>query len=169
MAAEVGQRLSTVRLAAIYTSPLERTRETAQAIAEHQRTPVLSHRGLLEIDYGDWSGRTMKSLYRLAAWRMVHQAPSRVRFPNGESLVEAQARAVATCEELARRHRRQPIALVTHADLIKAAVSHYLGQPLDLFNRITVAPASVTVLDLLEHGQVRLVTLNTSGDPKSWQ
>jgi probable phosphoglycerate mutase len=169
IAADLGQRLSEVRFGAIYTSPLERTMETAQAVARHQKKPVVPHPGLLEINYGDWSGRTLKSLYRLQAWRVIHQSPARVRFPNGESLVEAQARAVATLEELAQRHRRQTIALVTHADVIKAAVSHYLGQPLDLYNRIMIAPASVTVLDLSEQGPVRLVTINSHGDPKSWQ
>lgn len=170
MAEAVGERLKTTRLAAIYSSPLERTQETAEAIARHQRRPVVvPHVGLLEIDYGDWSGRTLKSLYRLQAWKQIRHSPSRVRFPNGESLVEAQARVVAVCEELARRHRRQAVALVTHADVIKTAVSHYLGQPLDLFNRIAVAPASVTVLDISDRGPVRLMTLNSSGDPRSWQ
>lgn len=168
MAEALGERLRAVRFAAIYSSPLERTKETADAIAAAQRKSVLLHHGLLEVDYGDWSGRTLKSLYRLQAWRAVHHTPSRVRFPNGESLMEAQSRVVATCEELARRHRRHIVALVTHADVIKAAVSHYLGQPLDLFNRIAVAPASVTVLDLFADGPVRLVTLNTTGDPTSW-
>lgn len=169
MAEALGERLRAVRFAAIYSSPLERTKETADAIARAQRKPVLLHKGLLEVDYGDWAGRTLKSLYRLQAWRVVRNNPSRVRFPNGESLIEAQSRVVATCEELAQRHRRQVVALVTHADVIKAAVSHYLGQPLDFFNRIAVAPASVTVLDLSADGPVRLVTLNSNGDPKSWK
>lgn len=169
IAGALGERLRPVRFAAIYSSPLERTMETANAIARPHRKQVLSHPGLLEVDYGDWTGRTLKSLYRLQAWRVVHLTPSRVRFPNGESLIEAQVRVVATCEEVAQRHRRQVVALVTHADVIKAAVSHYLGQPLDFFNRIAVAPASVTVLDLKADGPVRLVTLNTNGDPESWR
>lgn len=169
IAEALGERLKTTRLAAIYSSPLERSFETALAIARHHSRPVVLHDGLVEVDYGDWSGRTLKSLYRLKAWRMVHHSPSRVRFPNGESLLEAQTRAVAVCEEVARRHRRQVVALVTHADVIKTAVSHYLGQPLDLFNRIAVAPASVSVLDLSEEGPMRLMNLNTNGDPRSWQ
>ena len=172
MAAALGERLSTLTLAAIYTSPLERTRQTAEAIATRQRKRaarlITNHAGLLEVDYGSWSGRSLRSLYRLTAWRMVVTAPSRMRFPGGESLVEAQARAVETCEELARCHRSGTLAAVTHADIIKAVVSHYLGQPLDLFNRMAVSPASVTVLDLAAGGPVRVVTLNSNGDPATW-
>jgi probable phosphoglycerate mutase len=172
IAAALGDRLSKVRLAAIYASPLERTRQTAEAISVRQaKKPaldVIDHPGLLEVDYGSWSGRTLRSLYRLAAWRLVVTAPSRVQFPGGESLVHAQARAVATCEEFARHHGKGNVAVVTHADIIKAVVSHYLGQPLDLFNRIAVSPASVAVLDLGADGPVRVVTLNSNGDPATW-
>ena len=172
MAAALGERLSKVALAAIYTSPLERTRQTAEAISARQQRrtalDVKDHAGLLEVDYGSWSGRTLRSLYRLAAWRLVVTAPSRMTFPGGESLVQAQGRAVATCEELALRHRKEKVAVVTHADIIKAVVSHYLGQPLDLFNRLAVSPASVTVLDLGADGPVRVVTLNSNGDPATW-
>jgi probable phosphoglycerate mutase len=170
MAAALGDRLSKVSLAAIYTSPLERTRQTAEAISLRQakKTALMDHPGLLEVDYGSWSGRTLRSLYRLAAWRLVVTAPSRMQFPGGESLVQAQARAVATCEELSQRHRKGNVAMVTHADIIKVIVSHYLGQPLDLFNRVAVSPASVTVLDLGANGPVRVVTLNSNGDPATW-
>jgi probable phosphoglycerate mutase len=73
-----------------------------------------------------------------------------------------------TCEDLARRNRGKTIGAVTHADIIKAVASHYLGQPLDMFNRLAVSPASVTVLDLPLDGPVRLVTLNSNGDPATW-
>jgi probable phosphoglycerate mutase len=76
---------------------------------------------------------------------------------------------VNACGELARRHRRQIVVAVTHADVIKVAVSHYLGQPLDLFNRIAVAPASVTVVDLLAGGPPRMIALNTNGDSTTWR
>ncbi|HSO49382.1 MAG TPA: histidine phosphatase family protein, partial [Acidimicrobiia bacterium] len=102
-------------------------------------------------------------------WRTVVTTPSRVRFPEGESLLEAQTRMVKTCQDLANRHRNQAIVAVSHADTIKAALSHYLGQPLDLFNRIAVAPASVAVIDLPESGAPRVVTMNSNGDPQTWQ
>ena len=108
------------------------------------------------------------SLYRLRLWQVVVTSPSRIRFPGGESLLEMQQRMVATIEELAQRHRKQTIALVGHADPIKAAVSHYLGQPLDLFNRIDISPASVTILNLTVGRPPHLHTVNHSGDLSSW-
>lgn len=170
-AEELGTRIRAIGLHAIYTSPLQRTRETAAAVANHQRRPraVNDHPGLLEVDYGDWSGRRLGSLTGLQAWRTVTTAPGRMRFPGGESLLEAQVRAVSACEEMGRRHRHQSVALVTHADIVKLVVSHYLGQPLDLFGRLAVAPGSVTVIDLEPATSARLVTLNSNGDPTTWQ
>ena len=169
MAAGVAERLSAVKVAAVYASPMERAMETAEAIASRQRKPVLPHEGLMEVDYGRWAGRSLRSLYALKAWRVVVTTPSRVRFPDGESLLEAQTRIVKTCHDLAARHRNQTILAVSHADMIKAAVSHYLGQPLDLFNRIAVAPASVAVIDLPDGGAPRVVALNSNGDSTTWQ
>jgi probable phosphoglycerate mutase len=169
LAEGLANRLRRVRLVAIYASPLERTKETAEAIARHQRVGVRLHEGLLEVDYGDWTGRTFKSLSRLKRWRHVIATPSRAAFPNGESLAGLQARVVAACEEISGRHRRGTVAVVTHADAIKAAVSHYLGQPLDLFNRLVIAPASVSVLDVPADGMPRLIALNTSGEPHLWK
>ena len=169
MAAGVADRLSTVKVAAVYASPLERAMQTAEAIAARQRKQVVPHDGLIEVDYGRWAGRSLRSLYPLKAWRTVVTSPSRVRFPDGESLLEAQTRMVRTCQDLASRHRHQSILCVSHADTIKAALSHYLGQPLDLFNRIAVAPASVAVIDLPEGGAPRVVTFNSNGDSTTWQ
>jgi probable phosphoglycerate mutase len=168
-AAALGERLASTRIHAVYTSPIERTRETADAIARHQRLEPIGHDGLLEVDYGDWSGRTLRSLYRLKAWRTVQFAPSRMRFPNGESLTEAQARGVAACEEAAARHPRRTVALVTHGDIIRSAVAHFLGEPLDLFQRVTVAPASVTVIDLDDGRPPRVVAVNGNGESTTWQ
>lgn len=167
MAEQLGERLSKIRISAVYSSPLERAMETAAPIAARQKRKVIPHPGLLEVDYGKWSGRTMKSLRPLRNWQTVIKTPSRAGFPGGETILAAQQRAVATCEELAARHRQATIALVSHGDPIKAIASHYLGQPLDLFNRIAVAPASVTVLDL--GTWPRLLALNSNGDPSTWQ
>jgi probable phosphoglycerate mutase len=167
MADALSARLAPVRISAIYSSPLERAMETAAPIANRQRKKVVPHDGLLEIDYGRWSGRTMKSLRPLRNWQTVIKTPSRAGFPDGETLRAAQQRAVATCEELAARHRQSTIALVSHGDPIKAIASHYLGQPLDLFNRIAISPASVTVVDLGVFP--RVVAVNTNGDPSTWQ
>ncbi len=157
------ERLTGIKLRAIYSSPLERTWETAQIVARSHGLEPVVHEGLLEVDYGAWAGRTLKSLYRLKAWRTVALTPSRMAFPGGESIADAQRRAVATCEELARRHGSDTIALVTHSDIIKAVVSHFLGQPLDLFQRISVSPASVTVVDLPRQGFPSVLAVNTPG------
>jgi probable phosphoglycerate mutase len=169
MAKSVAQRLKDVRLDTVYSSPIERTWETAAEIAQVHAKQVQREDGLLEVDYGAWSGRTLKSLYRLKAWRVVQQTPSRMVFPEGESLAAAQSRAVVTVERLAKAHGKATIAAVTHADVIKAVVAHYLGTPLDLFQRIGVAPASVSVIDLPTDGQPHVVAVNTNGDPSTWR
>jgi probable phosphoglycerate mutase len=168
-AAQLAERMAGVRLAAIYASPLERTWETAQALAATRNGPPISHNGIIEVDYGSWSGRSLASIQRLKAWQMVRISPSRVRFPGGESLTEMKARTVQACEELANRHGKSSVAMVTHADIIRAAVVHYLGSPFDLFTRMAVAPASVTVIDLPRIGPPRLIALNGNGDPTTWQ
>jgi probable phosphoglycerate mutase len=155
IAKRTAERMASIELTAIYSSPIERTWETAVAIAAHHRAQPIAHDGLLEVDYGDWSGRSLGQLAKLAAWKVVQMTPSRMTFPNGESI--------------ARKHRRGTVALVTHADVIKAAVSHFLGQPLDLFQRIGVAPASVTVIDLPRQGPPTVVATNTNGDPATWR
>jgi probable phosphomutase (TIGR03848 family) len=169
IARRTAESLSAVKLAAVYASPIERTWETAAAIAEPHGLEVTRHDGLLEVDYGDWSGRTLASLSKLKAWRVVQTTPSRMVFPNGEALVAAQARAVEACEALAAAHRKATIALVTHADVIKAVISHYIGQPLDLFQRVGVTPASVSVIDLPQGGPPMVVATNTNGDPTTWR
>lgn len=169
IARRTAERLDGVKLAAIYASPIERTWETAAEIANRHRLQTIPHDGLLEVDYGAWSGRTLKSLYPLKAWKVVQTTPSRMTFPSGESLLEAQRRAVAACEDIARRHPGKIVVAVTHADIIKTALSHFLGQPLDLFNRIGVSPCSVSVLDLPAAGHPRIVAVNTDGGPFSWQ
>ena len=161
--------LAAVKLAAVYSSPIERTWETALEIASPRGLDPISEDGVVEVDYGDWSGRTLKSLYPLKAWKTVQSTPSRMTFPNGENLADAQRRAVAAVDRLAHAHRKHTIAVVTHADIIKAVAAHYLGTPLDLFQRIGVSPASVTVIDLPQEGSPVVVALNTNGDSTTWQ
>lgn len=160
MARRTAEALVKTKLQAIYTSPLERTWETAEIVARaHGLEPTVED-GLLEVDYGKWSGRTLKSLSRLKAWQTVQITPSRMTFPDGESIPAAQRRAVDTCEALARRHGKGTIALVSHSDIIKVILSHFLGQPLDLFQRIVIAPASVSVVDLPRQGLPTLLAMN---------
>lgn len=168
IAGRTADNLAGVKIKAVYASPIERTWQTAEAVASRHGLEPIAEDGLLEVDYGDWSGRTLKSLYRLKAWRVVQVTPSRMTFPNGENLADAQRRAVATVERLAALHTNQTIAAVTHADVIKSAVAHFVGTPLDQFQRIGVSPASVTVIDIPRHGPPRVTALNTNGDPTTW-
>lgn len=162
-------RLADLPLAAVYASPLERTWETAEIVAEpHGLSPILEE-GVIEVDYGRWSGRTLASLSKLKAWRTVQVTPSRMTFPDGENLADAQRRAVATCERLADRHRKQTIAVVSHSDIIKAILSHYLGQPFDLFQRIVISPTSVSVVDVPQDGVPMVLAMNANGGTGSWR
>jgi probable phosphomutase (TIGR03848 family) len=158
----LAERLKKAPLKAVYTSPLERARETAQPLAEAKELRVVVCEGLREIDFGAWTGRSLKVLARTNLWRQVQQQPSRLQFPAGETFRAAQARAVQAVEQLAQAHPKGLVAAVTHADVIKLVVAHYLGQPLDLFQRLVIGTASITVLHLGQ-GQPALVKLNDTG------
>ncbi len=131
---------------ALYTSPLERARETAAPIAAALGLRAHVERGLNECDFGAWTGKRLANLARRAEWRTVQHAPSSFRFPEGESFAEMQQRVWAALERLAARHRGQSVVCVSHADPIKAAVTFALGVPLDLFQRTVVSPASISVV-----------------------
>ncbi len=168
-ARELARRLRTVEIQAVYCSPTERTKETAAEIAEpHGHTP-LAEADLMEVDYGEWTGQELAKLYKLPEWKTVIRQPSRIRFPGGESLAEAQLRGVRVCEELVGRHPEGAIAIVTHSDIIRLVLGFYLGQPLDFLSRLTVSPTSVSVLDISKKGGVMVTAINTNGDPSSWQ
>lgn len=168
-AQRTAERLSDVDLAAVYSSPLERTWQTAEIVAAPHRLQPVAEEGLLEVDYGRWAGRTLKSLTKLKLWWTVQLTPSRMTFPEGESLADAQRRAVATCERLAARHGKGTVGLVSHSDIIRAVVSHYLGQPFDLFQRIVISTGSVTVIDVPRQGIPMVVAMNTTGAEGSWR
>ncbi len=146
-AAAIGQRLAATRIDALYASPLDRTVETAQAILAHH--PALSLNlleAIGEVKCGDWQGQELGKLARRKVWRTVQMAPSRFQFPGGETFRSAQQRAVDALELLRERHARQTVAVVSHSDIIKLVVAHYIGLPLDLFQRIEISTASLTVL-----------------------
>lgn len=132
---------------AIYSSPIERTWETASAIGEKCGLEPVSHDGLLELDFGKWAGRTLRQLNQLKAWREVQVSPSTFRFPDGESFVTAQHRAVLTTLEVSGKHPKQTIVLVSHADIIKLILSFFLGQPLDQMQRLVISPGSVSIIE----------------------
>ncbi len=141
----VAERVAALRaLGAVYSSPLERTRETAAAIAAATGLKVKTERGLLEADIGEWTGWELKAVRRIPEWKAVQRHPSGFRFPGGESFLEMQSRMVDTVDRLRATHPGETIVAVSHADPIKAAVAHALGTHLDLFQRIAISPCSVT-------------------------
>lgn len=159
----VAGRLADLPLKAIYASPLARTWETAQVVARPHGLDVVAEDGLLEVDYGKWTDRPLKAVARTKLWPVIQQRPSLVEFPSGETIRSAQARAVDAIERIVARHPRHVIAAISHADVIKIVVAFYLGQPLDLFQRIAIGPASVTALQLGSGARPLLLRLNDSG------
>lgn len=157
----VAERLSTLDLAGVYASPLERTMETARAIARPHGLRVRRRKGIGEVDYGDWTDQPLGQLRRRKLWATIQATPSRVTFPGGESLRAAQSRAVETVESLAADHPKEHVALVSHADIIKAVLAHFLGMPLDCFQRLVVSPASSSVVHLPEGGAPAVLSCNT--------
>lgn len=146
----LAQLLRPVRLEAICSSPLERALETARPLARSKGLTIQRRRGLAEMMVGDWQGQPLRRLSRTKLWPVIQHTPSLARFPGGESFPEAQARIVAALEALRSEYAspRAIVACFTHADMIKLAVSHYLGLPLDLFQRLGIEPASITTLHI---------------------
>jgi probable phosphoglycerate mutase len=150
-------------VAAVYASPLERTRETAAPIAKALGIRTVTDKGLLECDFGAWTGGSLARLRKKPEWRKVQRYPSGFRFPDGESFVEMQTRITSTLERLSAHHPGQAIVAVSHADPIKAAIAHALGVHLDLFQRIVVSPCSVSAILYGDGGPIVLAT-NSTGD-----
>lgn len=170
-ASRAGGRLAQVPLAALVSSPLERCRETAKALATAQPAPVriASERGLVECDYGAWQGRALKDLAKEKLWQTVQRHPSGVTFPDGEAMAAMAARAVAAI----RRHDaaveaahgpRAVWAAVTHGDLVKAILADALGLHLDQFQRLHVDPASMSVVRYDAEASYVLTSNSHEGD-----
>jgi probable phosphomutase (TIGR03848 family) len=149
---------------AVYTSPLERARETAIPIAQACGLTVTADAGLLECDFGQWTGAKLKALGRKPEWSVVQRHPSGFRFPAGESFLEMQARVAAALQRLVERHAGATVVAVSHADPIKVAVTSALGAHLDLSQRVAIATASVTAVAYHRHGPVVLTVNSVDGD-----
>jgi len=152
----LGLRMAALPVDVVYASPIERTTQTADAVAQHHGLTVQPLPGVIEADYGEWTGGKLAELAKTDLWKTVQRAPSRARFPGGESLAEMQSRMVTALEAVVARHPGELVVVVSHADPIKAAIAHYTGVHLDLFQRIVVSPASVTVIELSAHGAAML-------------
>jgi probable phosphomutase (TIGR03848 family) len=161
-AERLAERLDGIPVDALYSSPLERCRETIAPLARRRGLTVAGRRGLLEVDYGDWTGRTISQLRRTKLWRSVQQVPSTVRFPNGESFLEVQSRAVAELDRIAAAHPAGTVAVVTHADVVRLLIAHHAGMHTDHVQRLVVDPGSITVV-VVGEGAARLLKVNDTG------
>lgn len=157
------ERLDGVRIDAIVSSPLERCRETAAPLAKARGRAVDVGRAWIEVGYGEWTGRSISQLRRTKLWRRVMLAPSNVRFPGGESLLEVQGRAVDASLDIAARHARGTIVVVSHADVIRLLVAHLAGMHADHLQRLSIDTASITAVSISD-GFPRLLTVNDTDD-----
>jgi probable phosphomutase (TIGR03848 family) len=156
----LGEALKDIPIRAVYSSPLERAMETAAPIASPHGLQIIPEPDLMDTDVGKWQGRSWKVLRLTKVWKIVQSAPSRFRFPEGESFPETQLRIVNVLERIVCAHKPQDvIAVVFHADPIKLAVAHFIGLPLDRFQRLSCETGSLSVLSIGESG-ASLVKLN---------
>jgi probable phosphoglycerate mutase len=158
-AQRLAERLADYPIRAVYSSPLERAQETAAALAGRMDLPVQISDGIGEVDFGAWTGEKLEDLAKSPEWKIVQGRPSAMRFPKGESIRQMQHRVVNEIERLAAAHENEMIVIVSHADVIKAALSHYLGLHLDQFQRLMVGTASLSTLVFGPLGGM-VVTLN---------
>ena len=166
-AERAGERIAALnRVAAIYASPMERTQETAAPIAKACKLRVRTHKGLIEADFGKWTGKNLSALRKLPEWKTVQSYPSGFRFPGGESFPEMQTRMTGAVTELVAKHPGETIVAVSHADTIKAAVADAQGTPLDLFQRIVISPCSVSAVMYTATGPI-VLSVNSTGDDLS--
>jgi probable phosphoglycerate mutase len=159
----LAETLSGVPIRAVYTSPLERALETAEAIARpHGLTPQLSEE-LGEVRAGSFEGETLADLDRREDWKRFNVFRGGTRAPGGELMIETQARMVRRIDALRQPHDGQVVALVSHADPLRAAIAHFLGISIDMLLRFEISPASVSVLELSDWG-ARVWCLNRTGE-----
>lgn len=159
-AQELATALAHVPIKGVFSSPLERALETAEPVATAQRLAVQLEAGLLEANVGKWEGKSVRRLALTRYWRTVQRAPSRAGHPDGETFLQTQTRVVSALDGICAGYgRRDVVACVLHADPIKLAVAHYIGLPLDLFQRLACETASVTLLAVAESG-AQLIWLN---------
>lgn len=145
-AQRLANRFAGITLHAIYSSPLERAVETAETIARTINLEVIKNRAFEEINFGDWTGKSFETLSSDECWRRFNTHRSETRIPGGESFLEVQNRIVRELDTLASQYGSASVAIVSHADVIKAAIGYFSGTPIDMLDRIEISPCSVSVI-----------------------
>lgn len=162
-ATQTAARLSNLPLKAIYSSPVERCMETAAYIARPHQLEIMELPEMGEVRYGKWEGKKIGKLAKKPLWQVVQFFPSRMQFPEGETMRGVQTRAVDVLECLSQKHQNEMIVVCSHADVIKLVMAYYLGVHIDLFQRVAISPASVSVIQLPADGRVRILRVNDTG------
>jgi probable phosphomutase (TIGR03848 family) len=162
-AQQMADRMAALPIVAIYSSPLARTLQTAAPLASRLNLPVQASVGFAEIDFGEWTGKRFDELAADPRWRDWNTFRSSSGLPNSGLMLEVQVRAVATVQGLCQQHPDQVVVIVSHSDVIKAVIAHYMGVHLDLFQRIEISPASISLIAVSSWG-ARVIRLNDTGD-----
>lgn len=158
----LAERLAGLPIAAVYSSPLERTLETAESIARLLGMDAIPCEDFLEIEFGDWTDASFEELADQPPFQRFNSFRSCASIPGGEFMLQAQTRMIIGLDKLRVRHPQQNVVVVSHGDMIKAAVAYFAGIPLDLFQRIEISPASISVVEIDEEA-VRILAVNDTG------
>ena len=162
-AERLADRVSHLPIRAIYTGPLERSQESAWPLAMRFMLELRVHEGFDEIDFGDWTRKTFEELEPNPEWQEWNARRGAATATGGESMLQVQERVVEALDHLSQEHAGEHVAIISHGDVIKAALLHYLGTPLDRIHQLEVSPASVTTLTV-EGGWGRILLLNDTGE-----
>jgi len=157
--AAVAERLADENIAALYSSPLQRTRESAEIVAERLGLPIEFRDDLIELDFGEWTGTSFNGIRADPRWQPWHRHRSLARIPGGETMRAVQFRAVEAILEIGERRREEAAVIVSHGDVIRSALVFALGMPLDFYGRIEVAQGSLSTIRL-DDGGIRVVSIN---------
>ena len=162
-AQQLAARFAAVKLDALYSSPLQRARETADALARVAQLEIQQNEAFNEVDFGDWSGKSFAVLSADERWQRFNTQRSLAQIPGGESFIDVQARAVNELEKLRQQHGEARVAIVSHSDVIKAVVSYVAGAPIDFWHRLEISPCSVTIVATDEH-ETKLLAVNSRSE-----
>ncbi len=161
----LAESLSGLPIAAIYSSPLERAVETAEPISTSLNFKIISKDDFVEINFGEWTNKTFEELQNEKQFQLFNSFRSNTRIPGGELMIEAQSRMISGIQKLCIQHQNETVAIISHSDLIKATIAFYAGIHLDMFQRIEINPASVSIIEIDDYS-AKIILVNNTGKIK---